>query len=67
MQALGIRPGEPGVPIGAPLHRGPHAVPIAQVEVVSHADLVAVVDDRGPREGKQQAVHEPDLVPVVPQ
>ena len=37
---------EPGVAVGAPLHRRAHAVAVAEVDVVAHPDLVAVVDDR---------------------
>ena len=41
---------EPGIAIAAPLHGSTDAVSIAEVEVVSHPDLVAVVNDGCPRE-----------------
>ncbi len=64
-QLLRVGAGEPRVAVEAPLHRGPHAVAVAQKEVVAHADLVAVVDDRRARHGEQQAVHEFDALAVV--
>ena len=51
---------EAGIAVAAPLHRRAHAVAIAEVDVVAHADLVAVVDDRRPRHREQQAVHQLD-------
>ena len=49
-ETLRIRARETGVPVGAPLHRRAHAVAIAEVDVVAHPDLVAVIEDRRPRE-----------------
>ena len=46
------RGGEAGVAIRGPLHGGPDAVAVAQPDVVAHADLVAVVEDRGPGQGQ---------------
>ena len=58
-EALGVGPGEAGVAVGAPLHGRAHPVPVTQIDVVPHADLVAVVDDRRPRgatgEGRSSA------------
>ncbi len=62
---VGVR--EAGVSVRAPLHRGAHAVPVAQVVVVAHADLVAVVDDRRAGQGHQEGVHQLDAAPVVAQ
>jgi hypothetical protein len=50
VQALRIGAREAGVAIDAPLHRRAHAVAVADVDVVAHADLVAVVDDRRARQ-----------------
>src|SRR5438105_15454061 len=49
-----------------PLHRRARAVALRQAEIVAHADLVAVADDRRPRQGEQQAVgeFEPPLIAV---
>ncbi len=49
---------EAAVAIAAPLHRRPDAVAIAEVDVVAHPDLVAVVDDRRARQRKQQHVQQ---------
>ena len=67
IEALGIRSGEPGVAIGAPLHWCSDAVPVGQVDVVPHPDLVAVVDDRSARQGQQEGVHQLDSAPVIPE
>ncbi len=56
---------EAAVAVRRPLHRRAHAVAIAEVDVVAHADLVAVVDDRRARQRQQQAVHQLDLAQVV--
>ncbi len=63
VEALGIGPGEPGVAIAVPLHRRAHRVAVAQVDVVAHADLVAVVEDRGAGQREQETVHHLDHAP----
>ena len=35
-----------GIAVGAPLHGRAHAVAVAEKDVVAHADLVAVIEDR---------------------
>ena len=65
VETLGVRRREAGVPVLVPLHRRPHAVAIAQVDVVAHPDLVAVVDDRRTGKGEQESVHELDPSAVV--
>ncbi len=47
------------------MHRGAHAVAVAEVDVVAHPDLVAVVDDRGAGQREQQGVEQFDLAAVV--
>ena len=61
----GLAREKPGVAVGAPLHRRAHAVAVAEVDVVAHADLVAVVEDRRAGQREQQAVHQLDLAAVV--
>src|ERR1700693_6520808 len=39
-----------------PLHRGACALALGQSQIVAHADLVAIADDRSPGQRKQQAV-----------
>ena len=64
---LRVGPAEPGIAIGRPLHRSADSVAIAQVNVVSHADLVAIVDDRSSRQREQQAEHQLDPSSVIAQ
>ena len=61
VQALRIGPGEPGIAIRTPLHGRANPVAIAQENVVAHADLVAVVDNRRARQREQQGIHQLDL------
>ena len=56
---------EPRVPVAVPLHRGADPVPVPQVDVVPHPDLVAVVQDRAAGQGEQQAVQQLRLVAVA--
>ncbi len=65
VQLLRIGPREAGVAVRAPLHGRAHAVAVAEVHVVAHADLVAVVDDRRAGHGQQQAVHQLDALGIV--
>ena len=65
VQLLAVRRREAGVAVAAPLHRRAHAVAVAEVDVVAHPDLVAVVDDRRARQRHEQPVHQLDAPPVV--
>ena len=56
---------ESAVAIPGPLHRRADAVAVAEIDVVAHADLVAVVDDRRARQREEQAVHQLDTAPAV--
>ncbi len=57
--------GESGVAVRRPLHRGAYRVPVAEPDVVAHADLVAVIENRRTRQGQQQGREELDLIAVV--
>ena len=57
VQLLGIGARESSVAIRGPLHRRAHAVAIAKVEIVAHADLVAVIDDRRAWQRQEQRIH----------
>ncbi len=57
--------GKAGVAVGIPLHGSPHAVAVAEINVVAHADFVAVVEDRSAGKGKQQAVQQLDAPAIV--
>ena len=65
MELLWIGQGKAGVAIGAPLHRRPAAVAIAEINVVAHADFVAVVNDRRARHGKEHGVKELHFAPAI--
>ena len=60
-----IGAGEAAVAVRRPLHRRAHAIAVAEIDVVAHADLVAVIDDRRARKRQQQRVHQLDLAPVI--
>jgi hypothetical protein len=47
------------------LHRRAHPVAIADVDVIAHADLIAVIDDRRAGHRQQQTVDELDAVAIV--
>jgi hypothetical protein len=47
------------------LHGRSDAVPVAQIDVIAHADFVAVIDDRRAWEREEEAVHELHLAPIV--
>ena len=66
-QALPVGGREPRIAVGAPLHRRSYPVAVAEVDVVAHPDLVAVVDDRRPGQGEEQAVHQLDPAAAVAQ
>ena len=53
------------VSVGVPLHGGAYPVAVAEVDVVAHADLVAVVHDRRAGEREEQGVEELDAAAVV--
>ncbi len=64
-QARRIGARESAIAIHRPLHRRTHAVAIAQVDVVAHADLVAVIQHRRSRHRQQQRVHQFDTATVA--
>ena len=67
IELLWIGSREPGIAVGRPLHGRAHAVTVAKIEVITHADLVAVIDHRGSWQRQQQRVHQFDLAAVVSQ
>jgi hypothetical protein len=56
---------EPRVAVAAPLHRRADAVAVAEIDVVSHPDLVAVIENWGSRHREEQAVHQLDARAAV--
>ncbi len=64
-QAGWVGAGEAAVAVDRPLHRGTDAIAIAQVDVVTHADFVAVVHRRGTGHGQQQAVEQLDTPTIA--
>ena len=65
IQPLRIGAREAGVAVRAPLHRCANAVAVAQVDVVTHADLVAVIQDRRARQRHQHEGNQLDLRAAV--
>ena len=63
LREVGAR--EAAVAVARPLHRRPHAVAVAEVDVVPHRDLVPVVEDGRTREREEDRVHQLDLVAAV--
>ena len=57
--------GEAGVSVSVPLHRGAHTVAVAQIDVVAHADLIAVINDGSAGKGEEQAIQQLDAAPAV--
>src|SRR5262249_40611075 len=57
--------GEPAIAIRRPLHWRAYAVAVAEIDVVAHADLVAIIDDRRPWKRHQERIHELDLAPII--
>src|SRR5260221_9953866 len=53
--------------IGRPLHGRADAVSIAEIDIIAHADLIAVIDDWRPGHREQQAVQQLDLESVISQ
>ena len=54
-----------GIAVRGPLHGRAHAVAVAEIDVVAHADFVAVVENRRAGKGEQQLVQQLDAAPVV--
>jgi len=44
--------GEAGISVGRPLHRRADAIAVAEVDVVTHKQLVAVIEDRAARQDR---------------
>ena len=65
VQLREVGPGEAGVPVRSPLHRRAHAVPVPEVDVVAHENLVAVVEHGAARQRQEQPVEEFGHSPVV--
>ena len=65
VQARRRRRGEAGVAVAIPLHWRSHAVAVAEIDVVAHADFVAVVENRRARKRKQQAVQQLDAPAII--
>ena len=58
VELLEVRAGEAGVAVGRPLHGGAHAVAVAEVYVVAHPDLVAVIKKGRAGKAEEHGVEE---------
>ncbi len=67
IEALRVGQREPGVTVTAPLHRRAHTVAVAEIDVVAHANLVAVIDYRRPRQREEQPIHQLNAPAIVVQ
>ena len=65
MELLWIGLRKASVAIGAPLHRRSAAVAIAEINVVAHADLVAVINDRRAGHRHEHGVEQFHFAPAV--
>ncbi len=61
VQLARVGGGEPRIAVGVPLHRRPRGVAVLEPDIVPHADLVAVVQERTSGQGQQQRMDEFDL------
>ena len=59
--------GEAAVRLRRPLHRRARAIALGQLQIVAHADLVAVAYDRRARQGQHQTVGELEAAAVAVQ
>jgi len=50
-----------------PLHGRAHAIAVAEIDIIAHAEFVAVIDHRSSRKRKEQTVEQLHLAPVVAQ
>src|SRR5258706_11268474 len=53
-----------GVRLGRPLHRRACAIAFGKAQIVAHAELVAISDDRRPGEREHEAVGELEAAPI---
>src|SRR5215831_21107832 len=65
IKLLWICSGKSGVAIGAPLHRCPAAVAIAEIKIIAHPDLISVIDDRSTGHREEQGVEQLNLAAAV--
>ncbi len=65
VEPRGIAAREAGVAVGGPLHGRAHAVAVAEIDVVAHADLVAVVENRRAGKAEQQRIEQLDAAAIV--
>jgi hypothetical protein len=64
-ELFGVGAREAAVSVGRPLHRRAHAVAVAEVDVVAHAEFVAVIDDGRARHRQQQRVDQLDTAAIA--
>src|SRR5471030_3261701 len=64
-QAGRVGAGEAAVAVNRPLHRRTHAIAVAEVDVVAHADFIAVIHRRRAGHRQQQTVEQLDTTAVA--
>src|SRR5271165_2418963 len=65
IESIGFGSRKSSVPSSAPLHRRPYPVPVAEIDVIAHADLIAVIDDGSAWQRHQHSVHQLDAPAVI--
>ena len=56
---------KPGVAVSRPLHGRAHPIPVAQKDILAHANFIAIVQHWGARQGKEEAVEQSHPVQVI--
>ena len=67
IETLRVGGGKSGIPAAIPLHGSPDPVAVTQVNVVSHANFIAVIDDGRSGERHQHSIHQLDAPAIVVQ
>src|SRR6516225_2998342 len=65
IEACGVSGGKAGVAIRIPLHGRTDAIAVTEVNVIAHADFVAVVEDGRAGKGKKQAIEQFNAPAIV--
>ncbi len=64
-QLGGVGAGEPGIAVARPLHGRTDAVAVAEIDVVAHPNLIAIVENRRAGERKQERIQQLDTAAVI--
>ncbi len=65
IETLGIGMRKTRIPVSTPVHGGPDAVPVAQVDIVPHPDLVPIEENGRTGQGEKKTVQDLDPSTVI--